>query len=133
MNGYLMKEAEWIAGEELFLESVAPENSYGVVFEDDGEAAYFYATEKKDGELLILDALHIHEIDDEPEPPKTSQLKIIWTKDWLKVALVIDDHVHALFDFEAHGGYNINEFPPPNDLWTKGDRKLSNELIQRLF
>jgi len=133
MNGYLMKEAEWIAGEDLFLESFAPENSYGVVFEDDGEAAYFYATEKKDGELQILDALHIHETEEGSEPSRPAQLKIIWAKDWLKAALVVDGHVHALFDFEAHGGYNINEFPPPNEFWTQSDRKLTDDLIRKIF
>jgi hypothetical protein len=133
MNGYLMQEANWTAGEDLFLESFAPENSFGVVFEDDGDTAFFYAVEKTAEELRILDALHIHETDEESEPLPPAQLKIIWSRDWLKAALVIDGHVHALFDFEAHGGYNINEFPPPNDLWTQGDRKLSNELIQKLF
>jgi hypothetical protein len=133
MNGYLMQEASWTAGEDLFLESFAPENAYGVVFEDDGETAFFYAVEKPGEELRILDALHIHETDDESEPLPPAKLKIIWSRDWLKAALVIDDHVHALFDFEAHGGYNINEFPPPNDFWTQSERKLSNELIQKLF
>ncbi|GGB10054.1 DUF2251 domain-containing protein [Puia dinghuensis] len=135
MNGYLMQEQDWVAGEDLFVESFSPENSYGVVFEDDGETAFFYAVEKDktSGELRVLDALHIHESNEDDPEPATAQLKIIWSKDWLKVALVIDDHVHALFDFEAHGGYNINEFPPPNDFWTQGDRKLSNEMIRQLF
>ena len=133
MNGYLMQEANWTAGEDLFLESFAAENDYGVVFEDDGEAAYFYAVEKAQPELRILDALHIHETGEGSETLPPAQLKIIWSRDWQKVALVIDDHVHAVFDFEAHGGYNINEFPPPNDFWTRGDRKLSNTLIRQLF
>jgi hypothetical protein len=51
----------------------------------------------------------------------------------MKCALVIDGLCHALFDFIAHGGYNINEFPPPNELWTQGDRKLTMELMQKLF
>jgi hypothetical protein len=133
MNGYLMQEANWIAGEDLFLESFAAENSYGVVFEDDGDTAFFYAVEKTADELRILDALHIHESNEEADPLPAAQLKIIWAKDWLKCALVIDGHVHALFDFEAHGGYNINEFPPPNEFWTAGDRKLTGELIKASF
>ncbi|HEY4109250.1 DUF2251 domain-containing protein [Puia sp.] len=133
MNGYLMQDAIWTAGEGLFIESFAPENAYGVVFEDDGDAAFFYAVEKNNDELRILDALHIHEMDEEAEPLPPAQLKIIWSRDWLKCALVIDDHVHALFDFEAHGGYNINEFPPPNDFWTKDGRLLSDDLIRKIF
>lgn len=128
-------------GEDLFIESSSPENRYGVIFEDDGEAAYFYAVEKDEqGEgMRVLDALHIHEEDD-PEDEDDAQeddepadLKIIWSRDWLKCALVLDGFVHALFDFENQGGYNINEFPPPNEFWTQGDRKLTPELIQRFF
>lgn len=146
-----MQEQDWVAGQDLFIESFSPESRYGVVFEDDGEAAYFYAVEK-DGEgagVRVLDALHIHETEGREGQGRNdpggngqgsgdadagpSPLKIVWSRDWMKCALVIDGFCHALFDFEAHGGYNINEFPPPNDLWTQGDRKLTDELIQRLF
>jgi hypothetical protein len=150
MNGYLMQEQDWVAGQDLFIESFSPENHFGVVFEDDGEAAYFYAIEKDEqGEgMRILDALHIYESaarderKDAGDPPlgpkkdlpaKAADLKIVWTRDWLKCALVIDGYVHALFDFQAQSGYNINEFPPPNSIWTKGDRKLTDELIRQLF
>ena len=136
-----MQEQKWTPGQDLFLESSSPENRYGVIFEDDGEAAYFYAVEKdKQGDgLRVLDALHIHEeddpgdVDDAQEDDEPADLKIIWSRDWLKCALVLDGFVHALFDFENQGGYNINEFPPPNDFWTQGDRKLTPELIQRFF
>jgi hypothetical protein len=136
MNGFLMQEQDWVAGQDLFIESFSPESRFGVVFEDDGEAAYFYAVEKDaaGAGVRVLDALHIHETDGEKDAGAgPSPLKIVWSRDWMKCALVIDGYCHALFDFEAHGGYNINEFPPPNDFWSKGDRKLSDELIQRLF
>ncbi len=142
-----MQEQKWTPGEDLFIESFASEGRYGVVFEDDGEAAYLYAVEKDEsgGGLNILDALHIYEGGDAAtggEPAAAANgapaasakpLLIIWSRDWMKCALVIDGFCHAIFDFEAHGGYNINEFPPPNDIWTKGDRKLTDELIRSLF
>ena len=143
MNGYLMQELDLVPGEDAFLESFSPENRYGVVFEDDGETAYFYAVEKDQagGGLKILDALHIYEAPDpdDPPPPGTgeggvrSKLLIVWSKDWMKCALVLDGYCQAIFDFEVQGGYNINEFPPPNGIWTKGERKLTNELISKLF
>jgi len=136
MNGYLMHEQNLVAGEDTFIESFAPENNYGVVFEDDGDTAYFYAVERdKDGHgSVILDALHIYQSGEgENGAPPASKLLIVWSKDWLKCALIIDDFCHALFDFEAHGGYNINEFPPPNDFWTRGERKLTEERLRELF
>ncbi len=138
-----MQERQWTPGEDLFVESFSSENLYGVVFEDDGQTAYFYAVEKdKEGAgLRVLDALHIRETGVEPaedgpssDPTqKPSKLQIVWSRDWMKSALVIDGFCHALFDFIAHGGHNINEFPPPNEFWTQGDRKLTMELMQRLF
>lgn len=134
MNGYLMQEQSFIQGEDHFVESFSPENNYGVVFEDDGETAYFYAVEK-DPEgpgLKVLDALHIYETE-EDSPREPAKLVIVWSRDWKKCALVLNGFCHALFDFAIHGGYNINEFPPPNDFWTKGERKLTDELIRSLF
>ena len=139
MNGYLMQEKDIVRGEDVFIESISPENRYGVVFEDDGETAYFYALEMDESGagMKVLDALHIYEApdpDDPPPPgagngPEKSRLLIVWSKDWMKCALVLDGYCQAIFDFEAHGGYSINEFPEPNDIWTQGDRKLTNELI----
>jgi hypothetical protein len=161
MNGYLMLEQDWNPGEDLFMESFSPENRFGVVFEDDGDAAYFYAVEKdEDGAgWRILDALHIYQEGDdeeggdqerdgqeegghqggdgqeEGEAPKAAAARVgvIWSKDWLKCALVIDGRAHALFDFEAQGGYNLNQWPPPNVTWTRGDRLLTDEMIRKSF
>jgi hypothetical protein len=130
MKGFLMQDREWVPGEDLFIESVSPENAFGVVFEDDGDTAYFYAVERdQEGTgMQVLDALHIFEGTGGP-----AKLQIVWSRDWLKCALVIDGKCHALFDFETHGGYNIDEFPPPNGIWTHGDRKLTDEIVKRLF
>lgn len=135
MKGYLMQELEVIAGTDTFIESFAPENNFGVVFEDDGDTGYFYAVEKDaQGQgLKILDALHIYETADQQQREEKISLRIIWSRDWLKAALVIDGLCHAIFDFQAHGGYNINEFPPPNDIWTMGERTLTEELVKKLF
>jgi len=131
MNGYLMQEKDIVRGEDAFIESISPENRYGVVFEDDGETAYFYALEMDEGGagMKVLDALHIYE----DQAGEKSKVLIVWSRDWMKCALVLDGYCQAIFDFEAHGGYSINEFPEPNGIWTRGERKLTNELISQLF
>jgi hypothetical protein len=159
MNGYLMQEQAFVRGTDTFIESFSQENKHGVVFEDDGETGYFYAVERDaEGQgLRVLDALHIYEVEEagpgeaaggaeaDPEAGKgkpgadrsaeapSSKLQIVWSRDWEKCALVIDGFCHAIYDFIARGGYNINEFPPPNEIWTQGERKLSDELIRKLF
>jgi hypothetical protein len=135
MKGYLLQEQPFVVGTPTIIDSNASEGNFVVVFEDDGETAYFYAAERTGGEedLRILDALHIYNADEISEEEKQAVLKIIWSKDWLKCALVINNYCHAIFDFEHQGGYSRNEFPPPNDIWTKGDRVLTNEKIAALF
>ena len=136
-----MQEREWMPGQDLFIESFSPENKFGTVFEDDGDSAYFYAVEKdKEGAgLRVLDALHIFETDDAGgegddklrlTAGQPVRLLVVWSRDWEKCALVIGGLCHAIFDFKVHGGYSINEFPPPNDVWTKGDRKMTIERIR---
>lgn len=136
MKGYLLLEQSFVIGSAFFADSNASENNYSVVFEDDGEVAYFYAAERTgdgpDG-LRILDALHIYNVDEIAEEEKQAVLKILWSKDWLRCALVINNYCHAVFDFGQHGGYNRNEFPPPNEFWTKGERTLTDEMVAALF
>jgi len=133
MNGYLMQQQTFVPGEDAFVESLSLENKYGVVFEGNEETGYFYAIEidPETRQQRILDALHIYEAEENEN--KQSTLLIIWSKDWLKCALVIDHECHAVFDFESQGGFNINEFPPPNDFWAKQERRLTNEIIQKFF
>lgn len=135
MKGYLLKEQAFIPGEDTFVESSSSESNYAIVFEDDTETAYFYAIELDDasGEQKILDALHIYESANAPNKGKRSIIKIIWSTDWQRCALVINNYCHAIFDFTNHGGYNRNEFPPPNEIWTQSERKLTDEMVERLF
>lgn len=135
MKGYLLIEKTIVPGEDTFIESPSSENNFAVVFEDDTTTGYFYALEltPETGGQRILDAVHIYNAEDIAAEDKPFNLKIIWSTDWLKCALVLNAHCHALFDFENQGGYNLNEFPPPNDFWTKSGRKLTNDLVASIF
>jgi hypothetical protein len=134
MKGYLLKEQPFTAGEPVFIESQSSEYNYAVVFEDDSETGYFYALElDESGGQSILDAVHIYECASIAEPERKGVIDIIWSTDWLKCALVINSYCHAIFDFDNQGGYNRNEFPPPNETWTKGERKLTDEMVTNYF
>ena len=134
MRGYLLRDQPITPGTDTFVECVSEENNYAVVFEDDTDTGYFYALEAdaETGHQRILDALHIYQVGEEDTPPP-GVLKIIWSTDWLKCALVIDNKCHAVFDFQNQGGYNRSEFPPPNETWTKGGRQLLEADIKKLF
>ena len=135
MKGYLLKEQKINIGEETIIESVSSENNFEVIFEDDTETGYFYGAErnKKTNELRILDMLLIYDVDSVDESERLATLAIIWSTDWMKCGLILNNYCHALFDFSANGGYNRREFPPPNAIWAKRDRKLTDEMIEAIF
>jgi hypothetical protein len=135
MKGYLLRKQAFTAGENTFIESLSTENNYGVVFEDDTDTGYFYAIEVEpgSGKQNILDALHIYNIEEVPEQQRAGYINIIWSTDWMRCGLIINNYCHAVFDFVNHGGYCRNEFPPPNPIWTKGDRTLTNEMVAEFF
>jgi len=135
MKGYLLKEQAFVAGEETFIESNSSENNYAVVFEDDTETGYFYALEinKETGAQQILDALHIYEAEDIEAGKRPGVAKIIWSTDWLKCGLLINNYCQAVFDFAQQGGYCRNEFPPPNSFWTRGERTLTDTMVAVFF
>jgi hypothetical protein len=135
MRGYLLKEQTFTPGEETFIESVSSENNYAVAFEDETDTGYFYAIEKNDetGEQRILDAVHIYNVEETADQDTPWNLKIMWSRDWLKCALILNGKCQAVFDFEAQGGYNLNEFPPPNTFWTRGERTLTNDMVKAFF
>ncbi|MEO5995107.1 MAG: DUF2251 domain-containing protein [Chitinophagaceae bacterium] len=135
MKGYLLKEQKIIIGKETILESVSSENNFEVIFEDDTETGYFYGAErnKETNELRVLDMLLIYDVDSVDVSERLATLAIIWSTDWMKCGLILNNYCHALFDFSTNGGYNRREFPPPNTIWTKQDRKLTNEMIAEMF
>ncbi|OQP50594.1 hypothetical protein A4H97_01775 [Niastella yeongjuensis] len=134
MNGYLLREQAYTAGEAIFIDCVNDINKFAVAFEDDTDTGYFYAYALDgEGKQLILDALHIYNIEEVPAEQRKGIIRIIWSKDWQCCALVINNYCHAIFDFKNHGGYCRNEFPEPNPFWTKGNRTLTNEMVAALF
>jgi hypothetical protein len=127
----IYEELEFIVGEETFVESVA-ENNNAVLFEDDCETGYFYAIDINNN-LTILDALHIYDVANIIDKQKTSEIKILWTLDLSKAFLSINNYYHAVFDFEAKGGYCRNGFPESKSVWTLiTERKLTETLIDQL-
>ena len=135
MKGYLLREQAFTAGEDTFIDCMSSENNYAVVFEDDTDTGYFYAVEVEPGtgKQNILDALHIYNIEEVPQEQRAGKIRIFWSTDWQRCALIINDYCHAIFDFKNHGGYCRNEFPPPNSFWTKGERTLTDDMIAGFF
>ncbi len=135
MKGYLLKEQAIYIGKGTFIESISSENDFAVMFEDDTETGYFYGAEmnKETHDLRILDMLLIYDVQSIAKEERQAALSIIWSTDWMRCALVINNYCHAVFDFANQGGYSRHKFPPPNSFWTKQERKLTDDMIATFF
>lgn len=128
----IYEEQTFNIGEDTFVDSTA-ENNNAVVFEDNCETGYFYAIDRNNKGLKVLDGLHIYNVENVKDKDKPSVVKILWTQDLTKAFLSINDYYHAVFDFQSHAGYCRNGFPETDNQWTKvKERKLTASLIDEL-
>ena len=128
MKGILDKEEVFTVGKPVLLESNSPEEPFGVFFEDEGDTGYFYALNMK-LDQPIVDALHIYNVANVTDKDIPSKVQIAWSNDGLKAALLINDYIHAVFDFESQRGYCRTGFPPIDD-WSKQGHDWSETAIE---
>lgn len=110
------QQVEARPGEDIFLGSASPTGQGTVVFEDNGETAYFYACQP-DGP--ILDALHIYNVGDVADASRPSLYKVGWSPDGRHALLLINGNPHAVFDFPRKQGWCLGGFPPSKGAWSR--------------
>jgi hypothetical protein len=103
-------------GKELLLGSQSETGEVAVVFEDDGETAYFYACESVNSP--IWDALHIYDAVAVVDREQPSEYKIGWSTAGRQAILMINGYAHAVFDFDRKKGWCRSGFPPCNQAWS---------------
>ena len=114
MKPFLGNQAEITVGEPVVLESDAPSGERGVVFEDDGDTGYFYARDYRVEGKMFVDAMHIYSVKGVVDADRPSSIRIIWTRDFSKSALLINDAPYGIFDFKDKIGYCQDKFPEPD-------------------
>lgn len=127
-------QAQLLVGRATVVEGLAPDEHFLAVFEDDEDTGYFYAVDTSADSNPIQDAVHIYNVQSVTDRDKPSTVKIGWSADSRKVVLLINEHPHAVFDFEAQRGYCRTGFPPPNPSsgWGKHSHEWCADAI-RLF
>ncbi|MFV5693680.1 DUF2251 domain-containing protein [Flavobacterium sp. LT1R49] len=125
-------EETLIIGEETFIESFSIQNSFAVAFEDDLRTGYFYALENQK-EIIILDALHIYDVENISDKNKPSIIQIAWNNEGDIAAFLINDYCHAIFDFKNKAGYCRNGFPDSKGWAIDFNRNLTDDLITKLL
>jgi len=135
MKPYLGITGEISVGQPIVYESDALDKPYGVVFEDDGRTGYFYARDYNLSDVPFVDALHIYSVKGVLDSDTPSTLRIIWSHDWSKSALLLNDMPHAIFDFESKVGYSKDSFPEPDprSAWRRESWKpdLKNSFYKK--
>jgi hypothetical protein len=128
----IYEEQTFNVGQDTFIESTS-ENDNAVVFEDNCETGYFYAVDRSNNGLKILDGLHIYNVANVTDKHKPSTVKILWSQDLTKAFLSINNYYHAVFDFQSHAGYCRIGFPETSNSWIQiKERKLTDLLIEEL-
>lgn len=100
-----MAERVFQPGDQTFAAEDAPGGQYSAVFEDDGETGYFYPFDLARQDNMIRDAIHIYNVASVADKDRPSTLAIVWSKDCLKCALLIDGCPYAAFDFATNRGF----------------------------
>jgi len=131
MPAYLAAQNELLVGDGLVVEAPAGDGTYVVVFEDDEETGYFYALDTSSTGNPIQNALHIYDVESVADRDKPSVVKIAWSEDHRKALLLINDHPHAVFDFEAKQGHCRTGFPLPMDNgWSHAGHEWDDSALR---
>ncbi len=101
----MIDEGELHVGVATVVESRSPLWPVGTIFEDDGETGYFYALDLQSNDTPIIDAMHIYDVASVADKEAASFIEIRWSSDGLKSGVLINAHLHALFDFLERRGY----------------------------
>ena len=128
MNATIDAEQMITPGDKSYVDSTSPVTSFATFFEDDGDTGYFYAVERSGRDISILDALQIYVVAVEPTEPR--QLQIVWSRDGLKSALLVDGVAQAVFDFSAKRGYCRRGIPPPSSHWPDAGHQWSDAAME---
>lgn len=121
-----------VAGNSATVLGFSPDGRYTAVFEDDGEAGYFYSVDRSRGAATIQDALHIYDVQAFKGAGLHLELKIAWSTDGCAAALFIDGDAHAVFDFDARQGYCLSGQPrrASSAQWSPSGHQWSGEALK---
>ena len=102
------------------VEAFADRSPYAVVFEDDGETAYFYGLDTRLPAQPVLDAVHVYSVGALADRAAIDDVEIVWSPDQQRVALLLNGTAHAAFDFAAPRAYCRSNFPPSSSWSSAG-------------
>src|SRR4051794_26080886 len=88
----LIAEQEIRVGEPVVVEGASPTPPFVVVFEDDGDTGYFYALDTSSTDNPTIGAMQIYTTAAVTDRHLSSTVKIVWSQDDRKAALLINEY-----------------------------------------
>ncbi len=121
------------------VESSAEATPFAALFEDDGKVGYFYGMDRRLGDdNNIVDSVHIYHVTALLEHPVQDldvyapcDIEIAWSPDERRVALLLNGHPQAAFDFEARRAYCRSNFPMASS-WSSGGHSWDDRCVDFL-
>lgn len=119
-----------VIGKRELVRSNSPGTKYAVAFEDNGQSGFFYALDRTDSRSPVLDTLHLYDVSAIADHTNAFPLQIIWSRNGMQAAVVINRLTYAVFDFEARRGYCRDGKPDPNPRFTSYPHQWSDEALK---
>jgi len=120
------------------IESAADRTPYAAVFEDDGKVAYFYGLDTRLGNQPVLDSVHVYLVSSILDHPTAEldvhepcDVEIVWSADQERVALLLNGHPYAAFDFAAKHAYCKSNFPTTS-RWSSAGHAWDDHAVDFL-
>ena len=114
-------------GNPTVVESSADRTPFAALFEDDGKVAYFYGLDTRLGDYPVVDSVHVYQVSAVLDHPSEEldvhvpcEIRIVWSPDQHRVALLLNGRPHAAFDFNAKRAYCRSNFPSTSSWSTSG-------------
>ena len=114
-------------GAPTVIEVFAERTPYGAVLEDEGEVAYFYGIDTRRTDRPVLDSVYLYAVSHVEQHPTEDlnvevpcDVEIVWSADQQRVALLLNGHPHAVFDFAGKRAFCRSNFPPASGWSVSG-------------
>jgi hypothetical protein len=102
-------------------------SGFGVVFEDDGETGYLYATNEQATE--IFDALHLYNHGGPGQVGAGDELVVVWNGAVMRAGLYCYGAFQAVVDFATQRAMCRTGFPPADARWCRGTHDWDQALL----
>lgn len=99
---------QFYPGKEFWIALDSPLAKFSAAFEDDGQTGYLYVVKRKPrGKPEIIGAFEIYNVNDVVDHDTPSTVRLLWSSDGMKVGLIINNHIRAIYDMAADQGFSV--------------------------